>query len=345
MSISVAIVGAGRMGKTHASALAGIEDVRITGVADVRLDDAASLAEAVGATSFHDYREMLTSLQPDAVYLCTPASEHLEQVTFAANAGVNVFVEKPISATVTDAFAIADAVDRAGVLCTTGYQWRYNPATQAARDALGNLPPTLLSGWWYWTIPVIPWIADRRFGGGQIFDQCTHLIDLMRELGGEVTSVYAAYAKNARPEAELPNWDSYSVTLTLDSGAVGSVQSSYATFPDIPDSHGLDVIARELLVRIFLGRVLVFRRDQQPVETTAPDGRSIDRAFMEAVRTNDPSLIRSSARDAAHSVAVSLACNHSASTGQVVRLDEFIANPPPPGEIMPNAQPVFSADR
>ncbi|HYH11188.1 MAG TPA: Gfo/Idh/MocA family oxidoreductase, partial [Thermomicrobiales bacterium] len=114
MSISVAIVGAGRMGKTHASALAGIGDVRIAGVADVRLDAAASLAETVGAKPFNDYREMLTQLQPDAVYLCTPASDHLEQVTFAAEAGINIFVEKPISANVGDALAIADAVERAG---------------------------------------------------------------------------------------------------------------------------------------------------------------------------------------------------------------------------------------
>lgn len=343
MAISVAIVGAGRMGKVHAGALGAIEDVRVTGIADVRLDTAASLAETVGAQPFHDYREMLTQLQPDAIYVCTPASDHLEQVTFAAGAGINVFVEKPVSANVAHAFAIADAVDEAGVLCTTGYQWRYNPATDAAREALGDLPPSLFSGWWYWTIPVIPWIADRRFGGGQVFDQCTHLIDLMRYFGGEIASVYAAYSKNARPEEELPNWDSYSVTLTLDNGAVGSVQSSYATFPSIPDSNGLDMIARELLVRIRLGHVTVFRRDQEPVETHAPQGWSIDQSFMDAVRSNDASPIRSTARDAAHSVAVSLASNYSATTGKIIRLDEFIADPPPADQIMPNAQPVFDA--
>lgn len=342
MSISVAIVGAGRMGKAHAAGLGKIEDVRITGVADVQMDAAIALAEQIGARPFTDWREMLTQIRPDAVYLCTPASDHLEQTTFAAKAGLNVFVEKPISANVTDAFAIADVVERAGVLCTTGYQWRYNPATDAAREVLGDLPPSLFSGWWYWTIPVIPWIADRRFGGGQIFDQCTHLIDLMRYFGGPITSVYAAYSKNARSEEELPNWDSYSVTLTLDNGGVGSVHSSYATFPGIPDSNGLDMIARELLVRINLGKVTVFRRGEDPVITEAPAGWSIDQAFMEAVRRNDSSLIRSTARDAAHSVAISLASNHSATTGKVVQMDAFIADPPPADEIMPNAQPAFS---
>jgi len=330
------------MGRTHVKGLEAVPDVEITGIADVRPDAAAVLAESVGGRPFTDYREMLTVLRPDAVYFCTPAGDHLEQVSFAADAGVNVFVEKPIAANVTDAMAIAEAVERAGILCTTGYQWRYNPATDAAREALGEGPVSLFSGWWYWTIPVIPWIADRRFGGGQIFDQCTHLIDLMRYLAGDVTTVYAQYSKNARTEEELPNWDSYSLTLGFANGGVGSVQSTYATFPGIPESNGLDAIARELLVRIRLGHTTVYRRDADPVETTSPAGWAIDQPFMEAVRRNDPSLIRSTAREAALSIAVSLASNYSATTGQVIDLPGFVTNPPPAGDIMPNAQPAFA---
>ena len=342
MSLSVAIVGAGRMGRSHVKGLESVPDAKIVGVADVRLEAAEALAGPLGGRAFTDYREMLTTLEPDAVYFCTPSSDHLEQVSFAAQAGINVFVEKPIAANVAGAMAIADAVDQSGILCTTGYQWRYNPATDAAREALGELPVSLFSGWWYWTIPIVPWIADKRYGGGQIFDQCTHLIDLMRYLAGDVTSVYAQYSKNARTEEELPNWDSYSLTLSFDNGGVGSVQSSYATFPGIPDGNGLDAIARELLVRIRLGHTTVFRRDAEPVETRSPAGWLIDQPFIEAVRRNDPGLIRSTAREAALSIAVSLASNYSATTRKVVDLADFVANPPPAEEIMPNAQPVFA---
>ncbi len=301
------------------------------------------MAEPLGARVFDDYRALLTTVKPDVAYVCTPASDHLDQVSFAAESGVNVFVEKPLAASVGDAFAIADAVERAGILCGVGYQWRSSPATDSAREALGDLPVSLASGWWYWTVPLVPWIADRRFGGGQVFDQCTHLIDLMRWLAGDIDSVYARYAKNARTEEELPNWDSYSLTLTFANGGVGSIQSSYATFPGIPESNGLDLIARELLVRIRLGHVTIFRRDREPEEVRSPDDWTIDRAFIEAVRRNDPGLIRSTARESARSIAVSLAANHSATTGEVIDLAQFEANPPPAGEIMPNAQPDFPA--
>jgi predicted dehydrogenase len=342
MTVSVAIVGAGRMGRAHVAGLCAIEDVTIVGVADVQRDAAEVMAAQSGAEAFTDYQKMLATLRPDAVYLCTPSSDHREQVLFAAENLVNVFVEKPIAANVADALAIADAVERSGILCATGYQWRYNPATDAAREALGALPVSLLGGWWYWTIPQIPWIADRRYGGGQVFDQCTHLIDLMREFAGDVTSVYAAYSKNARFEEELPNWDSYALTMTFAGGAVGTIHSSYATFPGIPDSNGFDLVARELLVRVRLGHVTVFRRNEPPVETHAPDGWTIDQPFMQAVRTSDPALIRSPAREAAKSIAVSLAANYSATTGRIIDMEDFLGNPPPSGELYPNAQPVFA---
>ncbi|MEJ7840048.1 MAG: Gfo/Idh/MocA family oxidoreductase, partial [Thermomicrobiales bacterium] len=319
-----------------------VDDVRIVGVADVQQAAADAMASQTGGQAFTDYQQMLTSLKPDAVYYCTPSSDHLEQVKFAAENGINVFVEKPVAANVGDALAIADAVESSGILCATGYQWRYNPATQAARDALGDLPVSLFGGWWYWTIPMIPWIADRRFGGGQIFDQCTHLIDLMRDFGGDVASVFASYSKNARSEEELPNWDSYALTLTFKGGAVGTIHSSYATFPGIPESNGFDIVARELLIRMRLGRVTVFRRDEEPVETRMPEGWTIDQPFIEAIRTNDASLIRSPARDSAKSIAVSLAANYSATTGKLIDLDQFMASPPPTSDLFPNAQPSFS---
>ncbi|MGC4193239.1 MAG: Gfo/Idh/MocA family oxidoreductase [Thermomicrobiales bacterium] len=200
----------------------------------------------------------------------------------------------------------------------------------------------MLGGWWYWTVPVVPWIKDRRFGGGQIFDQCTHLIDLMRDFAGDIDTVYAAYSKNARTEEELPNWDSYALTMAFANGGVGTVHSTYATFPGIPEGNGIDVVAREPFVRIRLGHVTVRRRDSEAEETHMPPGWTIDRPFIDAVRTNDPSLIRATARESAKSIAVSLAATYSATTGGVIDMNDFAANPPPANELFPNAQPAFA---
>ncbi len=335
MTISVAMVGAGRMGAKHVAALAAMDDVRVVGVADVRPEAASALAAERGAETFTDYREMLERIKPDVAYFCTPPADHGEQLVFAAGLGVNMFVEKPLASSMVDANAIVDAVERAGVLFTVGYQWRHNPAADVARETLGEQPATLLAGWWYWTIPPIPWIADRRYGGGQVFEQATHQIDLMRFLGGDIQEVYAVYAQNARPESELPNWDANAVTMRFASGAAGSLHTTYALFPGIPNGNAVDIIARELLIRSQSARCTVFRRDQEPVETKGPEGWTIDQPFMEAVRRNDPNLIRSPAGDSAKSIAVSLAANYSAVTGKVVDVETFMADPPTDAAIMP----------
>ena len=343
MTVSVAIVGAGRMGMSHAQGLSVVDEARIVAVADVRREAADALASGTGAATYTDYRELLERERPDVVYFCTPAVDHAEQVAFAAERGINVFVEKPLATTVADARAAVDAVERHGILCTVGYQWRYNPATDAAREALGDAPVTLLAGWWYWTIPLIPWIKEKRWGGGQIFDQATHLIDLMRYFAGDVASVYAAYTRNAIPEDELPNWDANALTLRFAGGAVGSIHSTYALFPGIPNGNGIDVTARELLLRVNLGKTTIFRRGTEPAEVRAPEGWGISQSFIPIVRRNDAAAIRATAREAMLSIAVPLAANYSAVTGKVVALDEFIAAPPDDAPIMPDERPVFAA--
>jgi predicted dehydrogenase len=345
MTLSVAIIGAGRMGRFHAANLQRIDGVRIVAVADIQAEQAASLAADVGGDAYTgDGLEMLERVRPDMVYICTSAHVHAESMIAAAGLGINIFVEKPLTTTIADAQRAVDAVERAGVLCTVGYQWRYNPATDAALAALDGLPIALLSGWWYWTIPPIPWLREKRWGGGQIYDQTTHLTDLMRLVAGEATEVYAAYTSNAIPQEALPNWDASSVTLRFAGGAVGSVQCTYALFPGIPENHGLDIAARERMARVHLGQTAIFRPGADSETFTEPAGWSIDHAFIPIVRANDPAAIRSTARDALQSLAVTLAANYSAVTGKVVNLAAFVAHPPTDAPIMPNERPPFTPE-
>ncbi len=70
----------------------------------------------------------------------------------------------------------------------------------------------------------------------------------------------------------------------------------------------------------------------------APTPPRIDRAFIDAVRRNDPGAIRAPAGESAASIAISLAANYSAVTGKVVDMKEFVANPPDDAVIMPDAR-------
>src|SRR5262249_27404680 len=129
-------------------------------------------------------------------------------------------------------------------------QHRYGSLPERAREAVAGRAVALLHSWLYRQTPDIPGNWDRSWGGGHIFEWGIHYLDLWRYLIGEIESVYAVYGEQVlagRPG--WANWDCYSVSFRMAGGAVGSIVASYAAWPGIPHSSGLDIIADGLLLR------------------------------------------------------------------------------------------------
>ena len=78
--------------------------------------------------AYTDYREMLDKEALDAVYVCTPTFSHAEHAVAVAERKLALSVEKPFDASVTEAWQIARAVKRAGVISCVDYEWRYTDA-------------------------------------------------------------------------------------------------------------------------------------------------------------------------------------------------------------------------
>ena len=89
--------------------------------------------------TFGDYRRALDAGGLDAVVICSPAGTHAEVALAALDAGLHVFVEKPMCLTLADADAIVPARDRAGKVVQVGYMKRFDPAYELL---LEELPPS-----------------------------------------------------------------------------------------------------------------------------------------------------------------------------------------------------------
>ena len=215
---------------------------------------------------------MLDGSRLDALVITTPPLAHREQMIAGIERGMHVLIEKPLALSVEDMKAMAAAVEQHGVIASVSYQLRHLSTVEQARRLLEGRPIAAVAAHYYWTVPLVEWIKDRDLAGGQMVDQCTHLIDLCRVFAGEVRSVSAAYTNVTRRDAPgFNNWDAYSVTMTFESGAVGSVHSTYALFPGIPGGTELAIIADELLVRIDPGGAMhVFTPDGE--QTFEPEG-------------------------------------------------------------------------
>ncbi len=325
--LRIALVGAGRLGRVHVGELRHEPDVQLVAICDIEQQRATEVAAPLGARVYSDLPTLLANEQLDAAYICTPTDMHAELALACAEAGLHLFIEKPLELDLLAAARLVCTVEERGLMAMVGLHWRYSPGYTQAASLIDNQPVALVSMRWYWTRPPIRWMWDRQRAGGQIVDQIIHLIDASQGLVGPITRVYAAYnSRQVNSEPEFDNWDGYALTLHYQGGAVGTCAGTYGLFPEIRLGPQVDVALRDRLVRLSnIGATLYTPQGVEIWENSGAFRVGANRAFIAALREGNPAHIRTPLRIGLHSTAVALAANHSAQTGQVVDVDQFIA--------------------
>jgi len=225
--LSLAVIGAGLIGRTHIDRALTSERVELVAVADPSPAGAA-LARAAGVPFYTDHHAMLAEIRPRAAVVATPNATHAALTVDCLERGAAVLVEKPIADTLEDGKRICDVSASTGLPVIVGHQRRHNPIMRKARaivasGALGR--PVSATVMCTWLKPRdyfdVEW--RRRKGGGPILINLIHDIDLMRHLYGEIESVQAI-ASNAVRGFEVE--DTAVVALRFRNGALGTVTVS-----------------------------------------------------------------------------------------------------------------------
>ncbi|MHC4742800.1 MAG: Gfo/Idh/MocA family protein, partial [Planctomycetota bacterium] len=122
--IGVGLIGCGGMGRGNLNACAGRSDVVVTGACDVwkKRRDAVVSRYAGSAKPYHDYREMLLAEDIDAVIIATPPHWHCLMAVEAAEAGKDIYLQKPMTLHVAESLAVRNAVRKHKRICQIGTQ-------------------------------------------------------------------------------------------------------------------------------------------------------------------------------------------------------------------------------
>lgn len=128
--IRVGVVGVGHLGKLHAQKYAQIPDAELVGVTDVDFVRAKEVASSNSTTAFASYRELIGKV--DAISIVTPTIAHATVAMEFLSKGVNVLVEKPITATVAEAEALVRLASENKAILQVGHIERFNPAAVTA---------------------------------------------------------------------------------------------------------------------------------------------------------------------------------------------------------------------
>ncbi|MEW9052883.1 MAG: Gfo/Idh/MocA family oxidoreductase [Neobacillus sp.] len=328
MVLRVGIFGTGSFANVHANILARMENVSITAICGSTLEKAEKMTKNhPAAKAYSSVTEMLDNTQLDAAYICVPPFSHGKIEEALVDRSIPFFVEKPLSTEIETPTIILDAVTKKKLLTSVGYHFRYMNITAKAKELLQDRTIGMAVGQWMGEMPGVQWWKKKESSGGQLVEQTTHLIDLLRYLLGEVDEVNAVFANRFMHLKEVGTDvpDIGTVILKMKNGAIATINNTCM----LPMSYknGLEIYTDAGVLELSPNGLKEYSADQS---TEYSNGNAYNyfhipyqketQAFIHAVQTGDASGILSSYEDAWNTQRITTAANRSAETGQPVRL-------------------------
>jgi len=296
--IRIAIVGTGGMANTHARAFASIRGCKVVAACDIIPERVEQFAERHNIpAAYTDFDRLLAEVDVDAVSNVTSDAGHAPVSLKAIAKGKHVLCEKPLATNYADAAAMARAAKRKGVINMVNFSYRNSSAIHRAHDlikrgAIGrvmHLEASYLQGWLasrYWgsweDSPGWLWRLSSAHGSkGVLGDLGVHILDFASYAAGDIREVncrlktFPKVKGNRLGEYVLDANDSAVITVTLESGAIGTVHTTrWAT------GH-----ANSLLLRVYGDRgAIVVDLDKSYNELQICRGKNVHRNEWRTVR-------------------------------------------------------------
>jgi myo-inositol 2-dehydrogenase/D-chiro-inositol 1-dehydrogenase len=230
--IKVGIIGAGRIGKVHATSInTQISNAKIKTIADPYMnDELEAWAKSMGIDyAVKDYKEILADPEIDAVLICSPTDTHSSISVEAIKAGKHVFCEKPIDLDVGKIKGVIQALEESNVKYQVGFNRRFDHNFEAVRNAVaeGKIgEPHIIKV--TSRDPAPPPAEYAKSSGGMFLDMTIHDFDMVCFLAGcGVEEVYAKAAVLVDPEiGKAGDIDTAIVTMRMENGALAVIDNS-----------------------------------------------------------------------------------------------------------------------
>lgn len=258
--LRIGVIGTGGISGSHIKTYIAQSDVELVAGCDLipgKAEKKFEEYEVKGAKFFTDYKEMIDTMNLDAVSVCTYNRTHAECAVYALEHGVNVLLEKPMSVTLDEAVAIRKAEKKSGKIVSVGFQPRFDANMQMIKKIvesgeLGRVFYVQTGGGRRHGIPVSwseTFIEKDKAGLGALGDIGCYSIDLvMNALGnpkpltvtGTATDYFGttpeAYSQVGKPEcAKKFSVDDFaSAYIRLEGGIVLDFRIAWYMHLDTP---------------------------------------------------------------------------------------------------------------
>ena len=211
------------MGRTHLRALAGLETVVVTAIAEPMPQTRSQVSET-GLPVYASVADMLAAEALDGLLIAAPSDQHLQIIKEVAASGLPILCEKPCGVSSGQAMEAARIAADAEVRLQVAYWRRYVPALRKLRDQIcgGELGAVHLVSCYQWDERP-PSAEFRSHSGGIAIDMGVHEFDQLRWLTGQdIETLTAAAPPVADPDVS-GDVDSAQIMAKLSGGVIGFV--------------------------------------------------------------------------------------------------------------------------
>lgn len=294
--ITIAFVGVAHLHtQSYSDIVRKRPDVRVKYVWDHDGERAESQAKEVGAQPVADLKTIWDDKEITAVIILSETNRHHDLVLAAAKAGKDMFVEKPMGITSRESQEMARAIEKAGVLFTTGYFSRTDPKLlflkqevaagnfgKITRVRASNCHNGSLQGWFdkEWR-----WMADPKIAGvGAFGDLGTHKLDILMWMFGDIKAVTAAIQPVTHRYGDCD--ETGEALIRFQNGIIGTLAAGWV---DIEDPVQMLVSGTEGHAVIYNGKLfyrsdkLADSDDRKPVTNLPPAPKVPMTQFLDAV--------------------------------------------------------------
>ncbi len=238
------IAGLGSIGRRHLRNLVSLGEMDI--ILYRTHNSTMPEEDLAGFEVLSDYQQALAA-RPDAVIVSNPTALHLDIAIPAADQGVHIMLEKPVSHSMDRISELQQAAHQKGVKTLVGFQYRFHPTLGKLREILlsGEIgdPVSCRAHWGEYLPNWHPWEDYRKsyaarpdLGGGVVLTLC-HPFDYLRWILGEVDTIWAF--TSVSDELPIGTESIAEVGMKFANGATGTVHLDYL---QQPGSHTLNIL-------------------------------------------------------------------------------------------------------
>ena len=236
--VNTALIGCGKVGETHAQALANLDESRFIAVYDPDSARAETFASRYGCQAYTHLDTLFQAGEVHMASICTPHPTHVDLALACARAGVHALVEKPMAVDLNGCDQMISAAELAGTHLGVISQRRLYEPVQRVRQAMveGKIGQPILAsltvlGWrdaaYYRSDPWRgKWATE---GGGVMLTQTTHQIDIFQWLMGPIAELFGYWDNLNHPSIEVE--DTAVAVVRFRSGALGTILLSNSQRP------------------------------------------------------------------------------------------------------------------